>query len=370
MAGTGTTLFLCGDVMTGRGIDQLFAQSSDPTLREPYLDDAREYVALAEELSGPIRRPVSDAYVWGDALEALERAAPSARIVNLETSVTTSDDFWPGKGIHYRMHPANLGCLTVARLDVAVLANNHLLDFGRAGLTQTLRTLHEAGLRTCGAGETISEALAGAWLEDAGVRVYAVADHSSGVEADWAARGDRSGVAYLSDLSAETAAPLLEAVTVARANGEHVLVSIHWGSNWGYAVSDRQVRFAHRLIDTGADLVYGHSSHHPRPIEVYRGRLVLYGCGDFLNDYEGIRGYDAYRGELRLMYLVKLGERGALEGLRMVPFRSERLALRRATHADAQWLAARITESSERLGARARTNASDELELAWTAIAR
>ena len=49
-----------------------------------------------------------------------------------------------------------------------------------------------------------------------------------------------------------------------------------------------QIRFAHRLIDAGVDVVHGHSSHHPRPIEVYRGKLILYGCGDTIDDYEGI----------------------------------------------------------------------------------
>jgi poly-gamma-glutamate capsule biosynthesis protein CapA/YwtB (metallophosphatase superfamily) len=65
--------------------------------------DARDYVALAERASGPIPAPVSWAYIWGDALAEMERAAPDACIVNLETAVTTADAPWPRKGIHYRM---------------------------------------------------------------------------------------------------------------------------------------------------------------------------------------------------------------------------------------------------------------------------
>ena len=56
------TLFLCGDVMTGRGIDQLLAHPSEPTLHEPYVRDARRYVELAEEVHGPIERPVAPSY--------------------------------------------------------------------------------------------------------------------------------------------------------------------------------------------------------------------------------------------------------------------------------------------------------------------
>lgn len=68
------------------------------------------------------------------------RAAPDFRIINLETSITTSED-WAPKDIHYRMHPANIPCLTVAKVDCCVLANNHVLDWGRSGLVETLETL-------------------------------------------------------------------------------------------------------------------------------------------------------------------------------------------------------------------------------------
>jgi poly-gamma-glutamate capsule biosynthesis protein CapA/YwtB (metallophosphatase superfamily) len=87
-----TTLFVCGDVMTGRGVDQILAHPSAPQIQEPYARDARDYVALAEEANGPIARPVSPAYVWGDALQELERVVPEARSINLETSVTTSTE--------------------------------------------------------------------------------------------------------------------------------------------------------------------------------------------------------------------------------------------------------------------------------------
>ena len=109
------------------------------------------YVALAEQANGPIPRRVDPAYIWGDALAELEREAPRARIVNLETAVTTSSERAP-KGINYRMNPANAACLAAARLDCCVLANNHVLDWGPAGLLETLDTLHALGSRTAGAG--------------------------------------------------------------------------------------------------------------------------------------------------------------------------------------------------------------------------
>ncbi len=123
---------LTGDVMFGRGIDQILPHPGDPRLYEVSIRDARDYVALAERAHGPIPRRVDEAYVWGDALAALRATPPHARIVNLETSITTSENFSP-KGINYRMNPTNIGCLAAASVDCCVLANNHVLDWGEAG---------------------------------------------------------------------------------------------------------------------------------------------------------------------------------------------------------------------------------------------
>jgi poly-gamma-glutamate synthesis protein (capsule biosynthesis protein) len=84
------TLFLCGDVMTGRGIDQVLPHPGDPLIHEHYMKSALGYVKIAEEVNGPIARPVDFSYIWGDALGELDCRAPDLRIINLETSVTTS----------------------------------------------------------------------------------------------------------------------------------------------------------------------------------------------------------------------------------------------------------------------------------------
>src|SRR5437899_11862103 len=122
-------LFLCGDAMTGRGIDQALPHPVSPVLYEPYVRDAQEYVDLAEKANGPIRRPVTFDYIWGDVLQELERAEVNLRIINLETAITSAETPWRGKGIHYRMHPRNIGCLSAARITACALANNHVLDW-------------------------------------------------------------------------------------------------------------------------------------------------------------------------------------------------------------------------------------------------
>lgn len=349
----GITLFLGGDVMLGRGIDQVLPHPGDPGLAEPVLRDARDYVRLAERAHGPVPRPVDPAWPWGDALDVLAEAAPDVRIVNLETSVTTSDDFAAGKQVHYRMHPANLPALSVVGPDVCVLANNHVGDFGRRGLVETLDALARAGLHAVGAGRDADEAARPVVLPLGGDRrvvVLAVGTVSSGIPPGWAATADRPGVA-LTELTDDAAARLGDAVRRVRRPSDTVVVSIHWGSNWGDDVPDEHRRFAHRLVDAGVDLVHGHSSHHPRAVELYRGRLILHGCGDLVDDYEGISGHERYRPDLRLLHLAHLdGGTGRLAELRMVPMRARRLRLQRAGYEDSAWLAATLTRVGEGLG--------------------
>ena len=236
---TPITLFLCGDVMLGRGIDQILPHPCDPAIREPYMDNALDYVRLAERVNGPIARPVTPGYVWGDALEELARLKPHARIVNLETAVTCSEDRVP-KGINYRMSPANVACLSAAAIDCCALANNHVLDWGPSGLAETLDTLRAAGIRTAGAGRSRLEAEAPAELalEPHGrILVFSFGAEGSGVPPDWAAAPNRPGIDFLSDLSEHTADRIAARVHAVKRDGDLVVASVHWGGNWGYAIS-------------------------------------------------------------------------------------------------------------------------------------
>ena len=361
-------LFLAGDVMTGQGLDQALPHSADPTLREPWVQDARRYLQLAEAANGPIDPPLAYDQVWGDTVPELQRAAPDARIVNLETSVTTSNAFWPDKGIHYRMHPGNVGLLQAAGLDLCVLANNHVMDFGREGLRETLAALHDADLLTVGAGLDHESATAPAVLTTGKGRLltFAYGSPDAGVPLAWRAGPGTPGMAVLSDPCADRADEIAAHVHAFRTDGDRVIVSLHWGSNWGYDVPASHRACAHRLIDAGAaDIVFGHSSHHPRGFEVYRDRLILYGAGDYLNDYEGIGGHEAYRPELTLMYLPHLAPDGALVSLEMVPMRIRRLRLERARGDDARWLAEALDLASRPFGAGARLTGDERLMATW-----
>jgi len=362
-------LFLCGDVMTGRGIDQALPHPVNPILHESHVRDAREYVALAEKANGPIPRPLSFEYIWGDALAELERAEVDLRVANLETAVTSAETPWPEKGIHYRMHPQNIGGLTSAKISACALANNHVLDWGYDGLSETLKTLDTAGIAHAGAGNDAEEAMQAAVLDTAGngrLLLFSFGSRTSGIPEDWRATSISPGVNLLDDLSETTAAQVANQIHAYQQPGDLIIASIHWGSNWGYEIPRNQIAFAHRLIEEGVAIVHGHSSHHVKAIEVFKERLILYGCGDFVTDYEGISGYEMLRGDLALMYLIEIDSRsGELIAARLVPMRMRRFRLERASAADAEWLCNLLNQLSKPFATQTRLDNDDRLTLHW-----
>lgn len=364
------SLFLLGDVMPGRGIDQILPYPGDPRIYEDYVHDARDYVALAEQRCGPIAHPVDFAYVWGDALAELKLRHPQVRLVNLETAVTRHGRPEP-KGINYRMTPENFPFLRAAGINCCTLANNHVLDWGEIGLRDTLDTLTAHGMPWAGAGLDRTAAEAPAILPlDGGRRllVFAFGLPDSGIPTWWAAGPHQAGVARLDDLSPRSLGHVVELIRAARQSGDRVLVSLHWGDNWAFAVPGEQRAFAHGLIEqAGVDLVHGHSSHHIKGIEVHRGRLILYGCGDRLNDYEGIEGHTAFRGELGLLYFVHLHDDGRLQALEMVPTRLERLRINLAQGVDRRWLYDTLARECAVLGCSLQARDGGAFALGWRA---
>lgn len=364
-------LFLSGDVMSGRGIDQILHHPGDSRLYEPYVKDARDYVTLAERANGTIDYPVGGDYVWGEALAELDYHAPQWRIINLETAITTSTQAWPNKGIHYKMHPRNADCLTNAGIDCCVLGNNHVLDWDYPGLADTLNTLQRAGIKTSGAGTTAEAAGQPAILahaRGARVLVFSYAMRSSGVPPEWAATARRGGVNLLGGLDESALQQVTRAVSTHRQAGDVVIASIHWGGNWGYAVESRERAFAQGLIDEAqVDIVHGHSSHHPRAMEICRHKPILYGCGDLINDYEGIHGHEAYRPDLALMYFISFDTReGQLAALQMSPMQLRRFRLHRASGEDTRWLQGVLEHESQRFKMGVSVDAGGRLIVSWT----
>ncbi|MGB5557816.1 MAG: CapA family protein [Paracoccaceae bacterium] len=368
--GSGTIrFFLAGDVMLGRGIDQILPHPGDPTLHEGYVHTATGYVDLAEQRNGPIPRAVPFGYVWGDLSADLDARGCDLRLINLETAITTSDAAEP-KGINYRMHPANAPTLSAARIDAVTLANNHTLDWGAAGLVETLEVLSRHNITAVGAGRTQQDAnaLKMVKLRNGRILLLAYGARGSGVPAHWRAGLAIAGINLLPDTADDMIAEIRRQLPSVPEAGDLVLVSIHWGGNWGYEVLPDERDLAHRLIDeAGVDIVHGHSSHHPRAAEVHNGRLILYGAGDLINDYEGISGHEEYRSDLVMAYIVDVrAGSGALIALELLPYRIRAFRLQRASHQEVGWLHDMMARECAFFGGQVARTEAGTLQFLWS----
>ncbi|MBD3275037.1 MAG: poly-gamma-glutamate biosynthesis protein, partial [Candidatus Marinimicrobia bacterium] len=358
-----------GDVMTGRGIDQVLPHSNEPALHEPYVRNANQYVNLAEQAHGEIPDSVSYKYIWGDALEHFRELQPDFRLINLETAVTDADTYQKNKGIHYRMHPENIRLLTEAEITVAGLANNHVLDWGEPGLLETFSTLNDAGIAYAGAGKSLEEAkkpYIRRLENNTKIFLFAAGTQTSGIPLGWQAGENTPGVWMIEKLSRRHIDKTVRHIQATTDPGDIIIFSIHWGGNWGYETPDSQRRFAHALIDeAGVDVIHGHSSHHVKGIEVYQKKLILYGCGDFITDYEGIRGKEQYRDDLGFMYFPDLDpETGNLVNLTLAPTKIRRFQITGPTESEIHWLEKVLNREGKKLGTSV-TRSNGKLKLQW-----
>lgn len=398
------TLTFVGDVMLGRLIDQLFpTHNTNPV-------DQRIVTTFIDGFPSILGRgKYTPSSPWGTTLPLLQ--ASDLTLINLETSATTTNEPWPDKTFNYRMHPANLApILHSARVDYASLANNHTLDFGTDGLVETVWALRDARVAFAGAGERSDEAFKPAvlWLprQQKGrtqekqdgpryqVHVYSAADHPR----EWGvvptfhlidyspatrvrlrtlllSRGARTGAGshthveegvesdvfhhrehhHHQQQQPQQQGPSSDAESSPPLPGLKIF-SVHWGPNYAWRPADRIRSLAHFLIDEcDVDIVHGHSSHHVQGVERYRGKLIIYGCGDFVDDYAV---HADYRNDLSAVWrvLVKETDGGGrslvLDRLEIFPTRIERFraSLLDRRDEDHVWLRRRIEVLSGELG--------------------
>lgn len=257
-------------------------------------------------------RTAPPASVWGDTVPVFAQA--DLRLANLECVLAEGGSPWPGKVFHFRSAAKNVACLTAAHIDAVSLANNHTLDYGPEALLETLGVLDAAGIRHAGAGAADDAAWSPAVVRAGGLDVGLVAFTDN--TPDWAATVKSPGVAYAPvDPAHPLGRRLREVVRATRSAVDVLVVSAHWGGNWGAEVPAEHRALARALIDDGADLVFGHSPHIVRGVEVYRGRPILYSAGDFIDDY----AVDPFqRNDQSFIFMVEL-ERAAPGGLLLWP---------------------------------------------------
>jgi poly-gamma-glutamate synthesis protein (capsule biosynthesis protein) len=276
-------------------------------------------------------------------------------IVNLECCISDRGRPWPapGKPFFFRAPPAAAEALAELGVDCVSLANNHALDFGDPALMDTFEHLAGVGIAWVGAGPDEFRAREPTVLTAKEFRlgVLAVCDHPE----DFAAGVDRPGVAF-ADLRHEVPAWLSAAIRSLAADADAVLLTPHWGPNMAPTPVPHVLRSARVLLEAGATLVTGHSSH------VFQGvrESVLFDLGDFIDDY----AVDpVLRNDLGLLWLITIGAEGPIR-LEAVPLFLDFCFTRLAEGEDAAWIRKRFGDACAALGTEV-TEVDGRLVIAW-----
>jgi poly-gamma-glutamate synthesis protein (capsule biosynthesis protein) len=190
---------------------------------------------------------------------------------------------------HFRSDLKNVASLLAAGIDIVSLANNHVLDFGEDAFREMLPALDGHGILHAGAGLDLNAARRPAVQRLGATDVGFIAFTDN--QPDWEAGDTAPGIYYVpveevpADDGGRRGAALLELVRRTKPGVQFLIVSAHWGSNWGAGVPGRHRSLARDLIDAGADVVFGHSPHIFRGVGIHRNRPIIYGAGDFVDDY-------------------------------------------------------------------------------------
>ena len=325
------TIFLCGDVMLGRAVDQIFQFKTDPRLYETVNNDAKQYLPLKMLRYAKKNHYVGYDYIWGPLLKSPFYTNADLKIINLETSITHSQK--PElKAVLYKMHPQNIETIKVANIDYCNMANNHVKDWGLDGLLETLNILKKNKINYGGIGKNLFEAQQPTCfhINNRKIFIFSIAEPGSGTPLEWKATHQNPGVNMIDIDDLTQILKFVDLIKKTTNNDDFIIVSIHWGSNWGWTIEDKYRNFAHHLIDyANVDLIHGHSSHHFRPIEMYKNKLIFYGCGDLINDYETINNpiHEQFKPHISLTYYPTYNNDKQIVKLIIIPFTIKNLQL-------------------------------------------
>lgn len=199
--------------------------------------------------------------------------------VNLETSVSTRGESEKKEGYGFRTDPEYLEVYTEAGIDIVSCANNHTRDFGMDALADTFTHLDEYGIRYVGAGMNKTEAEKLETFDLNGIKVGFTAINMINMNPTWYATDERAGLNCVDSWDCERQ---LELISEYDKECDVLFVSVHWGLEYYYTITEEQQEFAHKLCDNGADIILGHHPHVLQPIESYNDSVIFYSMGNFL----------------------------------------------------------------------------------------
>jgi len=293
-------------------------------------------------------------YPWGDVLPLMR--STDINIINLETTLTSSCRK-VYKAFNFKAAPDKVKCLINARVSVANLANNHILDYGDEGLEETINTLDAANIAHVGAGKNLAAAIAPVVvdLNNMHVGILAITDNEPGWKAGW-----QPGTNYANISEEEDYTRLLQAMKNLKNEVDIIIITVHWGPNMRNEPTRDLVQFAHLMSEEGAHIIHGHSAHIIQAVEHYKNSLILYDTGDFIDDYI----VDPYqRNDLAAFFVVMVDRCGPLS-LKIVPTRIFQYQVTVARNDDRNWILNRINYLSSAFGTQLDEEGSIDLRAA------
>lgn len=270
-------------------------------------------------------------YPWGDTLPIFQDA--DVRMCNLECVLSDRGSPWTitPKVFHFRSDEKHVETLKIAGINVVSLANNHALDYGHGAMLDMLKILDDAGIHHAGAGINFEEACRPALFQAGKAKIGFIAFTDN--EPAWESTTEMPGVFYVPiDVDDHRAKSLFEIIRHTKKEVDVLIVSTHWGPNWGYRPQPNHIPFAHSLIDAGADIIFGHSCHVFQGIEIYKGKPIIYSAGDFIDDYAVD---ETERNDRSLIFIVETLD-SEIYRLRLYPTVIDDFQARRAPQTDAR----------------------------------
>jgi len=284
-------------------INESFKEKSDSSISLLFLGD----FMIGDSYSGSYEKPFNH-------LDSM-LSGKSEIIINLETSVTTSNvTVNPEKTYVYKMDPTVLETLVNHNITMVNLANNHIMDYGTIGFTDTLKYLHQNQLSFFGAGNNLSEARAGkirSYTADTiiGFLGYFEYRNSYDMKYNFYANDDEPGVSSINKDQIQSDISLM------KNNSDMILVSLHKGGNYETKISKSHQDIARFAIDCGADAVICHSAHIVLPIEFYKQKPIFYSVGNFIFTTPGRFRYvdEVYHAGLGVELIIEDQQLSAIE---------------------------------------------------------
>ncbi len=214
--------------------------------------------------------------VLDDTIRA-EIEAADIFMVNQEFPFTERGTQAADKQYTFRLPHDRLHLMNEMGIDIVTLANNHILDFGPEGITDSIAALNEAGIRYVGAGEDLEEAKKLEIMEVGGRKIGFLGLSRVYMAPDWAAGANHPGVFSTYD-------PTMALEEIAKADElvDYLVVYVHWGVERETTPKSYQQVMGRQYIDAGADLVIGSHPHVLQPVEYYNGKPIMYSLGNFV----------------------------------------------------------------------------------------